>query len=135
MSHDLVILDTNFLIDYLAGIKSARLKLIELYISIKHLATTVINVSELYRGLKRRKWGEKRIKQLEGILENLTVVVYEKQTAKHIGELLAELDDRGDPIGFEDAAIAGMCIEKNAPLVTRNVKHFSKVPECKVISY
>ncbi|MGH2954350.1 MAG: type II toxin-antitoxin system VapC family toxin [Solirubrobacterales bacterium] len=44
------------------------------------------------------------------------------------GALLRELREHGQPIDIRDAMQAGICVEAGAPLVTRNVSHFERVP-------
>ncbi|MHA1213596.1 MAG: type II toxin-antitoxin system VapC family toxin, partial [Candidatus Heimdallarchaeota archaeon] len=121
--------DTDVIIDYLAGKKAARIAVLELLIHEKSLATTVINISELFRGIIRRKWEQQRKAQLRSFLDNLLVVNYDQSVATLIGDLLAQLDSKGKPIGFADTAIAGLCLSIKASLVTNNVKHFSLIPD------
>ena len=45
------------------------------------------------------------------------------------------LAGEGRPIGDHDAWIAAIAIRHQQPLVTRNMKHFSRVPGLKVESY
>jgi predicted nucleic acid-binding protein len=44
------------------------------------------------------------------------------------GALLAELRQRGKPIDVRDGMQAGICIEADATLVTRNLSDFYRVP-------
>jgi predicted nucleic acid-binding protein len=37
------------------------------------------------------------------------------------------LESKGQTIGMADSLIAGICLEHNGILLTRNVKHFSRV--------
>ncbi len=123
-----VVLDTDIIIDYLAGKKDARKAVLGLLFQEKTLSTTVINISELFRGIIRRKWEQQRKAQLQSFLDNLVVINYDQSAACLIGDLLAQLDIQGQPIGFADTAIAGLCLSKKVSLFTSNVKHFSKVP-------
>jgi tRNA(fMet)-specific endonuclease VapC len=44
------------------------------------------------------------------------------------GELRAELERRGTPIGSLDTMIAAHAISQQAPLVTNNTREFARVP-------
>lgn len=37
-----------------------------------------------------------------------------------------------DPL---DAEIAGMALEERLPLITRNARHFERVPELEIVAY
>ncbi len=123
----LVVLDTDIIIDYLVGKKDTRKAVLGLLFQEKTLSTTVINMSELIRGIIRRKWEQQRKALLQLFLDNLVVINYDQSAASLIGDLLAQLDIQGKPIGFADTAIAGLCLSKKASLLTNNVKHFSIV--------
>ncbi len=123
----LVALDTDIIIDYLAGDRTARMVVLDLLFHEKTPSTTVINISELFRGVLRRQWAQRRKAQLQAFLDCLFIIDYDQSSAILIGDLLAQLDTQGTPIGFADTAIAGLCLSKEASLLTNNLKHFSKI--------
>jgi predicted nucleic acid-binding protein len=47
--------------------------------------------------------------------------------------VLRELRATGQGIDVRDAMQAGICLEADAPLVTRNVRHFVRVPGLQVV--
>lgn len=49
------------------------------------------------------------------------------------GEALAELRGDGRGIDVRDALQAGVCLDADLPLVTRNVRHFERVPGLRVV--
>lgn len=49
------------------------------------------------------------------------------------GEALARLRGDGRGIDVRDALQAGMCLDADLPLVTRNVRHFERVPGLRVL--
>lgn len=49
------------------------------------------------------------------------------------GEALAELRGDGRGIDIRDALQAGVCLDAGLPLVTRNVRHFERVPGLRVV--
>jgi len=51
------------------------------------------------------------------------------------GRLLANLRATGMPIATMDLLVATAALLNEAPLVTRNVRHFARVPGLRVIGY
>jgi predicted nucleic acid-binding protein len=56
-----------------------------------------------------------------------------RAAALRAGALLAALREAGHGLDVRDALQAGICLEAGAPLVTRNVAHYSRVPNLVVI--
>ena len=50
-------------------------------------------------------------------------------------DLAADLDHRGERIGNEDCWIAATAIEHRLTLVTRNLRHFERIPSLRVESW
>jgi len=59
-------------------------------------------------------------------------LVLTREAALRAGALLRELRASGSAIDVRDAMQAGICLQADAPLVTRNVRHFSRVPGLQV---
>lgn len=49
------------------------------------------------------------------------------------GEIFRALRSEGQSIDIRDAFQAGTCIDVGAPLITRNVRHFERVPSLQVV--
>jgi tRNA(fMet)-specific endonuclease VapC len=56
-----------------------------------------------------------------------------RQAAVRAGAVLRELRAAGRGIDMRDAMQAGICLEATAPLVTRNIRHFARVPGLEVV--
>ncbi len=56
-----------------------------------------------------------------------------RATGVRAGAVLRELRAAGAGLEIRDAMQAGICLEAGAPLVTRNVRHFARVPELRVV--
>lgn len=59
-------------------------------------------------------------------------LILTREAALRAGALLRELRASGSAIDVRDAMQAGICLQADAPLVTRNVRHFSRVPGLQV---
>jgi len=75
------------------------------------------------------KGGSARNRQaLEMFLAPLTVLPFDDAAVWVYGDLRADLERRGTPIGSLDTMIAAHALSLQASLVTNNAREFSKVP-------
>jgi predicted nucleic acid-binding protein len=94
------------------------------------LHTTTINVMELRYGSARRVDAEafwQRI--LDQILGRLTVLTFDRRAALVAGDLRVRLEREGRTIGAPDLLIASIAVANGATLMTRNVRHFGRIPD------
>ena len=117
----MIVADTDVLIDSLRGAEPARSR-IDLELSTGRLATTVITAFELLSGA-RRPTHRSSIEQLLGAL---TVLPLESNAGEAAG-IRCQLESRGEGIGMADYLIAGICLSRNAMLLTRNQAHFQRI--------
>jgi tRNA(fMet)-specific endonuclease VapC len=66
-------------------------------------------------------------------LLSTTCLVLTRRAALRGGDVLRGLRTVGAGIEIRDAMQAGICLEARAPLVTRNVRHFTRVPGLEVV--
>ena len=75
------------------------------------------------------KSGSARNRQaLEMFLAPLTILPFDTPALWAYGDLRAELERRGTPIGSLDTQIAAHALSQQALLVTNNTREFAKVP-------
>ena len=122
----MILLDTNFCIyvinarppEVLARFRQHRLG---------DIGLSSVVVAELAWGVA--KSGSARNRQaLEMFLAPLAVQPFDDTAAWAYGELRAELERRGTPIGAMDMMIAAHALSLNAQLVTHNTREFAQVP-------
>lgn len=87
--------------------------------------------SELAYGVAKSASARNR-HALQLFLAPLAVLAYDQNCAWAYGQLRATLERQGQPIGTMDAMIAAHALAVGAPLVTDNVREFSKVPNLTV---
>ena len=76
------------------------------------------------------KSGSARNRQaLEMFLAPLAILPFDDLAFWAYGDLRAELERRGSPIGSLDTMIAAHALSQKAPLVTNNTREFARVPE------
>jgi tRNA(fMet)-specific endonuclease VapC len=118
----MTIADTDVLIDYLAGKGEAGR--VERLLQRGALRTTVISRFELLSGAKDpRQLG--RLVQLLGAVPSLGL---DDAAADAASEIRRFLERSGSPIGMADSLIAGIVTSNFGTLLTRNRRHFERVP-------
>lgn len=118
---DPVILDTDVASRMLRGDlpEEARPKL-----SGRQGLLTFVTVGELLRGAYRARWGEQRMKDVEGWIARFRQVDSNPDVSRAWATLVAARENAGRPINPNDAWIAACCIASNVPLATFNRKDF-----------
>ena len=119
----MIVADTDVLIDSLSGAEPARSR-IDLALSTGRLATTVITAFELLSGARRPTHRS----SIERLLGALKVLPLESNAGEMAADIRRQLEARGEGIGMADYLIAGICLSRNAMLLTRNKAHFQRVP-------
>lgn len=127
----MVCFDTDFLIALLHNDHDAIKKLEDLMIKRNTVAmTTMINAAELWKGVYRSKNKQKELSKVKWLLDSLELLTLDYESARLVGELDADL--KTSPIGESDLLIASIAMVNKQVLVTRNKKHFVKVPGLQV---
>ena len=119
----LVIVDTDVLIDHLRGFGPSVGQVTSLS-EAGRLRTTTISLFELLTGAGEGPRGD-AVRQL---VEDLEAFELDRKSSTIAAEIRRELDAAGQAIGTADCLIAGICLAHNVPLLTRNRRHFSRVP-------
>lgn len=130
------LLDTNVLSEVIK--KRPDSAVIERLASVpaEGLFTSAICVTELRYGAVRHRRGHSIWERIEGeILPRLQVLPLAMSEALRAGDLLADLASRGEPIGLEDVLIAATALENGLTVVTRNLKHFTRIPGLRAESW
>jgi len=92
--------------------------------------TSSITIGELVYGAFRvTERATSIMRRLEEVLFPLgRVLPFDGPAARRYGELRAELERRGTPIGEADTRIAAIALAHGLTVVTGNVRHFARVP-------
>jgi tRNA(fMet)-specific endonuclease VapC len=118
----MTIADTDVLIDYLAG--KGEADAVERLLHSGALRTTVISRFELLSGAKNAK-------QLAGLARLLAAVPsleLDDAAADAASEIRRSLERSGKAIGMADSLIACIVVSNRGTLLTRNRRHFERVP-------
>ncbi len=126
--------DTTFLIDLLENDHKAVKKSQQLDIQNIALFTTAVSVFELWQGVIDIK-DKKKLEKIHTLLDSIGLFPLDKESAKIAGKIHSELYTQGLPIQPEDSMIAGICLKHGKKVLTRNVKHFSRIGVLEVETY
>lgn len=82
--------------------------------------------------LQRGAQTERQRIAIEALLGAMTVLPFGLQEAKITAKLRVELVPEGSKIGMADYLIGSVCLCRHAVLLTRNLKHFQRVPGLRI---
>ena len=128
----MVVLDTNILVDFLRNNAEVVNKIKSYYDSDLPVMTTSITLFELFRGAYASHNPEKKISDIELLIEDIDILYFDVKSSKIVGKIYNELKKHGKTIGILDQLIAGIVISNNEKLVTGNIKEFSRIPDLKI---
>jgi tRNA(fMet)-specific endonuclease VapC len=128
MAKRLVCIDTDVCIDFLRKREPGFTLFTRSYEKFIP-AIAAITAFELYLGhIKMR-----RKDRINDFIFQFTILPFNLDSAERSANIRASLEERGEAIGIPDILIAGICVSKNIPLLTLNIKHFSRVDGLKLI--
>ena len=90
--------------------------------------TSSITLGELVYGARRRGSGSLMEKIEERVAAKLPILPFDADAARRYGEVRADLEGQGTPIGDADVRIAAIAFARNLIVVTGNARHFQRVP-------
>lgn len=101
---------------------------------------TEINIYEIVRGLayhaKKHKTNKNKLDLFLNFLDSVQIIPSISFFSWEAGEISAELKLAGKPIESQDCLIAGYMRRVGCDkIITKNVKHFSKIKGIKAIGY
>jgi tRNA(fMet)-specific endonuclease VapC len=132
----MICLDSDFMISLLRGNKEAIAKVKNLEESSKEIVSTAISALELYVGIVAVDGiSGKRIEITRDFLSNITILPLDASSAERSAYILNTLKKIGKSIGLKDSLIAGIALEHNADLLTRNIKHFERISGLKIVTW
>jgi len=126
-------LDTNIVI-YV--IKRRPIELLEVF--NRHagqMCISSITLAELLHGVEKSTMPDHNLRQIEDFISRLEVLEYGAKAAAHYGEIRADLERRGTPIGVNDLHIAGHARSEGLTLVSNNLREFERVDALRLVNW
>jgi predicted nucleic acid-binding protein len=98
--------------------------------------TSVVCVTELRYGARRRPGAEVLWERIaREVLSRVRVLPLGEREALRAGDVLADLEASGQPIGIELVLIGATALVGSLTVATRNVRHFRRLPGLAVESW
>ena len=127
--------DTTFIIDVMKKDTNAVRKAEELSDASVSILVGTPSIFELYVGVGLSVRSAEERKKVLRILRSLPHLSLDATSASKAGIIYAQRVKEKTKIDPEDAMLAGIAIQNNEPLLTRNRKDFAGIPELKVETY
>lgn len=124
------LLDTNILSAIMRDSEGALLQRVRA-IGADAYCTSVVVAAELRFGTERVQ-SDRLKREVEEILQEITVVPFESPADAHYARIRAALERQGTPIGANDLFIAAHALALDLTLVTGKIREFSRVPGLRV---
>jgi len=124
----MIVADTDVLIDFLEG-RQPGAQAVAGALAAGRLQTTVISCVELFSGARQSR----QRKALQTLLDSIPTLPLDPNAALKAAETRLELDRHGIAIGMADSLIAGIVLLHAASLLTRNRRHFERVPRLSLL--
>ena len=129
----MILLDTNICIHVINGKPPAVLERFRQY-RMGEIGLCSVVAAELAYGVA--KSGSARNRQaLEMFLAPLIILPFDDAAVWAYGNLRAELERKGTPIGALDTMIAAHALSQQSTLVTNNTREFARVPGLALVNW
>jgi predicted nucleic acid-binding protein len=124
------LLDTDILSNLMRRSPSTILIAKLASVPVEQQFTSSITLGELVYGAYRLEGRTDAFLErlAETLLPNLPIFPFDAAAAYHYGEVRAQLERQGTPLGEADLRIAAIALVHGHTVVTGNVRHFQRVP-------
>jgi tRNA(fMet)-specific endonuclease VapC len=121
------LVDSDWLIDAFLGVPTA----VNLLAMLRDegLAVSIISYGELFEGALGAPDPATELARFRRFLARLALLSLDDRTMERFSRLRAELRRRGQLIPDLDLLIAATALHQDLTLLTRNVRHFNRIPE------
>lgn len=122
--------DSDWVVDYLIGKQQA----IDLFISVSQdgMAISLITFGEIYEGIYYGRDPQRSEAVFRQFLRSVDVLPLNRSIMQRFAGIRGDLRRRGQIIGDPDILIAATAIYYDLALLTRNRKHYERIPTLKV---
>ena len=124
------LLDTDFIVALLRNNNDAIKK--AAILEDKSLKISVLTFYELVEGCFRSRYPEKAFAALLELISPFEEINIDRDICFAEGKISASLKKEGAVIGDDDTLIGSTAVLYNLTIVTRNTKHFAKIPSIKM---
>lgn len=128
------LLDTNVCIIYLKGKSESLRTKLESHNPSELVICSIVRFELFYGAMKSQKKAD-NLKQQQLFLTAFPSVAFDDKAATYCGDIRANLEKQGLPIGAYDLQIAAIALANNLTLITHNTREFSRIPNLKMADW
>jgi len=120
------LVDSDYVVDWLTG----RPEVVVLLAALprKGLAISLITYGEIYEGIYRGRDPQSSERRFREFLRFVNVLPLSRMIMRRFARLRGDLRRTGELIGDADTLIAATALHHQLTLVTRNQRHFARIP-------
>lgn len=119
-------LDTNICIYAIHNRPSSVLEHIR-QLNPGDICISAITYAELMHGVEKSTYKERNFLALMAFLAQIDILDFDVKAANEFGNIRADLERKGTPIGMADYMIAGHARSLGYTLITNNMREFERV--------
>jgi predicted nucleic acid-binding protein len=125
--------DTDWIIDFLLG-KQGAIESLEIALPTG-LATSIITYAEVYQGIYFGRTPTQSEQSFLALLAHIDLLLITESIARRAARIRGRLKQQGLAIPMTDILIAATAIEHDLELMSRNLRHFQRIPELSIATY
>ncbi|TVP78864.1 MAG: type II toxin-antitoxin system VapC family toxin [Puniceicoccaceae bacterium] len=95
---------------------------------------STISRFEILSGLRKSRGG-KREQRARAFLDAVETLIFDEAAADRSAAVRLYLEGKGTPIGAYDLLLAGHALALDCPILTGNVREFSRVPKLEIATW
>ncbi|MCC6704058.1 MAG: type II toxin-antitoxin system VapC family toxin [Thermomicrobiales bacterium] len=129
------LVDTDVLLDLINGLDEA-VEFLDSDLSDGYLATTAITVAEVYAGVYASRDPDRTRARIEHFFATtqMEIIPLTTQPARIAGLFFGSFVSQGQMTGLPDLLNAAIALDHKYTIVTRNIRHYERVPKLKIVS-
>lgn len=124
-------LDTNMVIYIIKKKPASIIRRFRKYNPLQFCISS-ITLAEMQYGISKSARPEKNQLALAAFLSDIAVLPFDDKAAVEYGDIRADLEKKGTPIGANDMLIAAHARSLGMTIVTNNTREFERVPDLKL---
>ena len=123
--------DTDVLVDILRGDKSIIREIERKNILLSDCSISVLTVFELIEGAHLAN-DKSELASTINLVNSLQILDLDKEISSETGKISSQLKKKGKTLGIGDILIGTSAIIKDKIMITRNIKHYSSIPNLRL---
>lgn len=124
-----MVIDTGIFIDFLRSKDKSKTILTSLEANAEIYISSV-TVFELFVGAT----DSRKLQHVQTLIDSIPTVPFTNDVAQTAADLHLQLKARNKIIEFRDLFIAATALAYNQPLLTKNIKHFSRIDSLQLVN-